>query len=234
MIREKMGWQSGIDAAAHVPGPYPTHNVRCDIHRTSLHMTTSPGESQPSPITDLLLDARGGDADALNRLLPHVYDHLLRISRHALAREHPDHTLGTAGLVHEAYLRLVDQSRVEYADRAHFFALAARAMRHVLVDHARRHRADKRGGGVRPVTLEDALANPSTASPDERAETLTAVDEALTRLAGIDARLGRVVECRFFGGLTEDETAEVLGITPRTVRRDWVKAKAWLYRDLTD
>ena len=197
-------------------------------------MPTSPGESRPSPITDLLLEARRGDADALNRLLPLVYDHLLRIARHTLLGEHPDHTLGTTGLVHETYLRLVDQSRVEYADRAHFFALAARAMRHVLVDHARRHGADKRGGGIRAVTLEDALANRPTASLDERADTLAAVDEALTRLATIDVRLAQVVECRFFGGLTEDETAEALGITPRTVRRDWVKAKAWLYRELTD
>ncbi len=197
-------------------------------------MTTSPRESQPSLITDALLEARSGEVEALNRLLPLVYDHLLRISRHALAGEHPDHTLGTTGLVHETYLRLVDQSRVEYADRAHFFALAARAMRHVLVDHARRHRADKRGGGVRAITLEDALANRATASLDERADTIAALDEALTKLASIDARLARVVECRFFGGLTEDETAEVLGVTPRTVRRDWVKARAWLSRELTD
>src|SRR5262249_40431492 len=138
-----------------------------------------------------------------------------------------DHTLGTTGLVHEAYLKLVDQTRMQYHDRAHFFAIAARAMRQILVDYARHHRARKRGGG-RAANL-DAGEGPL----DRRAEILPARDEALDRLATLDPRLGQVVECRFFGGLSEEETAEVVGVTERTVRRDWIKAKGWLRQQLS-
>lgn len=172
-------------------------------------------------ITGLLLALRGGDRTAFDRLFPAVYDELRGIAHRQLGRERTDHTLGTTGLVHEAYLKLVDQTRAQWEDRAHFYAVAASAMRRILVGYARRHRAVKRRGTR--VTLEDA-----TVVADERAEVLLALDEALERLADVDARLGRVVECRFFGGLTEDETAEALGVTARTVRRDWVKAKAWL------
>ena len=130
-------------------------------------------------------------------------------------------------MVHEAYLRLVDQTRVQWTDRKHFFGIASLAMRRILVDYARRHGAAMRGGNRRPVTLDEAAM-----SVDDRADTLVALDEALDRLRELDERLVRVVECRFFGGLTEEETAEALGVTARTVRRDWVKAKGWLYQEL--
>ncbi|MBW3552430.1 MAG: sigma-70 family RNA polymerase sigma factor [Gemmatimonadetes bacterium] len=180
-------------------------------------------------ITGLLLAWRAGDGEALDRLFPLVYHELRRIAHRQLGRERAGHTLGTTALVHETYLKLIDQTRVQWADRAHFFAVAARAMRRILIDYARRHRAAKRGGAAARVELDDA-----TFLADERAHTLIAVDQALTRLSGLDERLVRVVECRFFGGLTEEETAEALGVTPRTVRRDWVKAKGWLYHALRE
>jgi RNA polymerase sigma factor (TIGR02999 family) len=180
------------------------------------------------PVTDLLLQLGSGDAAALDRLFPLVYEELRRVAHRQLAGEREEHTLGTTGLVHEAYLRLVDQTRVQYRDRKHFFALASRAMRQVLVDYARRYRAQKRGGNWRPVLLDEA-ALPS----NERAETVLALDDALCRLADLDTRLSQVVECRFFGGLSEEETAEVVGVDARTVRRDWVKAKKWLSRELS-
>jgi RNA polymerase sigma factor (TIGR02999 family) len=181
-----------------------------------------------APITDLLLQASGGDAAAIDRLLPVVYDQLHRIAHRALQGERSGHTLGTTGVVHEAYLKLVDQTRVGWRDRAHFFAVAALAMRRVLVDYARRHRRAKRGGGASVVTLDEGVV-----SLDERAENLVALDEALTRLSELNPRLSRVVECRFFGGLTEEEIAEALGVTTRTVKRDWAKARGWLYQELT-
>jgi RNA polymerase sigma factor (TIGR02999 family) len=176
-------------------------------------------------ITGLLVAWRGGDRTAFERLFPLVYADLRQMAHRHLAGERPDHSLATTDLVHEAYLRLVDQKRVEWADRAHFFGVAAQAMRRVLVDHARRHQAQKRGGKRQRVTLDDGLA-----VADERADLLVALDEALDRLTAVDERLARVVELRFFGGLTEPETAEVLGVTDRTVRRDWVKAKGWLHQ----
>ena len=177
-------------------------------------------------ITDLLLDLRSGDRLAVDRLLPLVYEELRGIAHRLMLRERTGHTLSTTALVHETYLRLVDQQRVDWADRGHFFAIAATAMRRVLVDYARRHTAAKRDAGVR-VTLEDA---PAVA--DERAGELLAVDEALTRLATMNERLAQVVECRFFGGLTAEETAAALQVTTRTVERDWAKAKMWLYQEL--
>jgi RNA polymerase sigma factor (TIGR02999 family) len=178
-------------------------------------------------ITGTLLGCRAGDPEALDRLFPLVYDDLRRVARAQMRREGTDHTLGTTGLVHEAWFRLVDQTRVEWADRAHFFAVATQAMRRILVDYARRYRAAKRGGAPVRVTLDDDML-----ATGVRADVLVALDEALTRLAGVDERLARVVEYRFFGGLSEGETAELLGVTVRTVRRDWVKAKGWLHRAL--
>ncbi|HET9294754.1 MAG TPA: ECF-type sigma factor [Gemmatimonadales bacterium] len=193
-----------------------------------MRQSESPPSSDTQPVTLLLLELRDGQSGAMDRLFPLVYEELRRIARRALRRERTGHTLATTGLVHEAYLRLVDQTRVEYQDRAHFFGIAARAMRQILVDYARRHRAAKRGGAQRVVTLEEgALAL------EDRAEALLALDEALTDLESVDARLGQIVQCRFFGGLTEDETAEVVGVTARTVRRDWLKAKGWLHQQLT-
>jgi RNA polymerase sigma factor (TIGR02999 family) len=167
-------------------------------------------------ITGLLLAWRAGDTEVFGRLYPLVYDELHRIAHSQLGREPPGHTLDTTSLVHEAYLRLVDQTRVQWTDRSHFFAVARQAMR-----------AQKRGGAPRRVGLNDAML-----VAEERADTLLALDEALRELAGLDERLSQVVECRFFGGLTEEETAEVLGVTARTVRRDWTKAKGWLHQAL--
>ena len=177
-------------------------------------------------VTDLLLQMRSGDAHAIDQLFPVVYDELRRLAHAQLRRERPGHTLGTTGLVHETYMRLIDQTRVEWRDRGHFLGIAALAMRRILVDYARRNRAARRGGGSVRFTLE------ADVPAAERGEMLLALDEALERLAGLDQRLSRVVEYRYFGGLTEQETADVLGVTRRTVQRDWTKAKGWLYLEM--
>ena len=178
-------------------------------------------------ITTQLLAWRAGEASARENLFPLVYDELRRIAHRQMAGERAGHTLDTTALVHEAYLKLVDQTRADWTDRTHFYAVAANAMRRILVDYARRYRTDKRGGAPVRVSLTDGML-----VAEQRADTLLAVDDALTELARIDERLSRVVECRFFAGLTEQETAEVLGVTARTVRRDWTKAKGWLHRTL--
>lgn len=177
--------------------------------------------------TDLLLRAGAGEARAVESIFPVVYHELRRLAHRHLAREPGARTLGTTELVHEAYLRLIDQTRVEWTGRAHFMAVAATAMRRILVDRARSRRSLKRGGDLRPVSLDDV-----DLVTDERAELLLALDEALDTLRELDARQARVVECRFFGGMSEEETAEVLGIGLRTAKRDWAKAKSWLYREL--
>ena len=183
-----------------------------------------PGDSRQ--VTDLLLQMRGGDAQAMDRLFPLVYQELRRLAHHQLRRERPGHTLGTTGLVHETYVRLVDQTRVEWRDRGHFLVVAAWAMRRILVDYARRNRAARRGGGSVRFTLDHDVP------AEERGEMLLALDEALERLAALDRRLSQVVEYRYFGGLTEQETADVLGVTRRTVQRDWAKARGWLYLEM--
>jgi len=195
---------------------------------------TVPG--QQHAITEALHDLRGGTPGALDRLVPLVYGDLARIAHRQLGLEDSGHTLATSDLVHEAYIRLVDQTRVHWNDRAHFFAVAAHVMRRVLVDHARQRQAARRGGPTRRVISLDEIdsANSGGATADQRADVLVAMDEALERLATLDSRQARVVECRFFGGMTERETAEALGVTERTVARDWVKARGWLYRELTD
>ena len=177
-------------------------------------------------VTRLLLDCRNGDTSALDRLFPIVYDRLHQIA-HALLRGGAGQTVDTTALVHEAYIKLVDAERVEWQDRGHFLSLASRAMRQILIDYARRHRAAKRGGDLRRVDLDA-----SQIAVLERADVLVALDEALTRLAVRSPRMAQVVEHRFFGGLTEQETASVLGITDRTVRRDWIKARGWLHQQL--
>jgi RNA polymerase sigma factor (TIGR02999 family) len=191
---------------------------------------------QQHAITDALGQLRDGVPGALDRLMPLVYGDLAGIAHRQLALEASGHTLATTELVHEAYLRLVDQTRIQWNDRVHFFAVAAHVMRRVLVDHARRHRAARRGGPhKRPISLEelDSATNGSLTA-NQRADVLVAMDDALEQLASLDARQARVVECRFFGGMTEPETAQALGVTERTVARDWVKARGWLYQKLCD
>jgi RNA polymerase sigma factor (TIGR02999 family) len=180
-------------------------------------------------ITDLLAAHRDGDAEALSRLVPIVYEDLRKIARRQLRGARPGQTLDTTALVHEAYLRLVDQTRTPWNDRAHFFAVAARAMRHILVDYARNRSAAKRGGGIPPLPLDEGREGAASAVD---AETLLAIDRALETLSKLDPRLPQVVECRFFAGLTEDETAEALGVSLRTVQRDWMRARAWLREEL--
>jgi RNA polymerase sigma factor (TIGR02999 family) len=182
----------------------------------------------PHSVTQLLLDWNRGDSEALDKLIPIVYAELhLRAARY-LRRERPGHTLQTTALIHEAYLRLVEQRQVRWQNRAHFFAIAAHLMRRILVDHARGRDAAKRGGADIRVTLDDALA--ASAGRDVN---LIALDEALTRLAEIDARQSRVVELRYFSGLSIEETAEVLDVSPATVKLDWSMAKAWLRREMS-
>lgn len=180
-------------------------------------------------ITGLLFEMREGERGALDRLFPLVYDELRRIARSQLRRLRPGQTLNTTGLVHDAYVKLVNQGQAHWQDRAHFFAVSALAMRQILVNYAQRKGAQKRGGGWHRIDFDEALM-----APEERADVLLALDEALTRLAALDARLGRVVEYRFFGGMTEKEIAHVLGVTERTVRRDWQKARALLKTLLAD
>jgi RNA polymerase sigma factor (TIGR02999 family) len=179
-------------------------------------------------VTDLLLSWRRGDPSALDRLIPLVYDELRRVARRHLRGESPGHALQATALVHEAYLRLVDVDRMTLTNRAHFFAVAATLMRQIVVDHARRQRADKRGGGVTVLSLDEASPGATTSGVD-----VLALDEALDALSAIDARQCRVVELRFFAGLNIDEAAEALGVSPATVEREWALAKAWLYRRLS-
>ena len=174
-----------------------------------------------------LLGASVGQPDAVDRMFPVVYEELRRLAHRHLSGEPGVRTLGTTELVHEAYLRLVDQTRAGWNDRAHFLAVAAIAMRRILVDRARSRRSLKHGGAHVRVPLDSI-----DLSLDDRAELLIALDEALGRLRALDERQARVVECRFFGGMTEEETAEALGIGLRTVKRDWAKARSWLYTEL--
>jgi RNA polymerase sigma-70 factor, ECF subfamily len=188
-------------------------------------------DAPPSDITALLLAWGAGDESAAERLLPAVYDELHRQASRAMRRENGEITLQATALVHEAYLRLVDQRRVEWRNRAHFFGIAAQAMRRVLVDAARARHAEKRGGGMQQVTLIDA----QHAVPGEEAQDVDvlALHEALERLAMLDPDQARLVELRYFGGLTIEETAEALGVSPATTKREWAVARAWLRRELT-
>jgi RNA polymerase sigma factor (TIGR02999 family) len=188
-------------------------------------MENSAHDSQKN-ITRMLKDWSEGDRESLDRLLPFVYDELHRQASRYLRRERVDHTLQPTALINEAYLKLIDQRDVRWQNRAHFFAVAAQAMRRILVDYARSRKREKRGGGGDDVKLpyDEAVE----VGAREKSIDLVALDEALTRLAGFDERQARVVELRYFSGMTEEETAEVLGISPATVRRDWNMAKAWL------
>lgn len=178
-------------------------------------------------VTALLMAWSEGDRAALERLIPLVHQELRRIARRHMAHERPGHTLQATALVNEAYVRLVDLKRMKWQNRAHFFAMSARLMRRVLVDMARAKGYQKRGGGARKVSLDEALV-----VAEEPRQDLVALDDALNVLEGVDARKCQVVEMRFFGGLTVDETAEALHVSPETVMRDWQFAKAWLLREL--
>lgn len=180
-----------------------------------------------SDVTGLLLRAGAGDRQALERVLPLIYGELRRVAQRQLRREREGHTLGVSGLVNEAYLKLIDQARIDWRSREHFFSVAARAMRQVLIDYARRRKAGKREGERRRTTLEA-----KEIGFDAPLEDLLALDEALERMDKFDSRLRQIVEYRFFCGLTNEETAELLAVTPRTVQRDWIKARAWLYKEL--
>src|SRR5262245_35732175 len=181
----------------------------------------------PQEITRLLVAWSDGDEQAFTALMPLVYGELRRLASRRLGRERAGHTLQTTALVHEAYLRLVDQKEANWRNRAHFFAVAAQMMRRILVDYARSRNFAKRGGGAKQAPLDEAMV-----VSDERAADVVALDEALDALAGFDERKSRMVELRFFGGLSIEETAEVLGVSPGTVMRDWTLAKAWLQREI--
>ena len=182
---------------------------------------------QPEDVTQALSELSAGDPEALDRLLPVVYDHLRDIAQRELRRERPDHTLNATALVHEAYLRLVQLDRIGWEGRAHFFGAASQAMRRILISYARMKRAEKRGSGADHMSLEDVVV-----AARERPDHVLALDEALTRLADVDERQARIVECRYFAGMSVEETGEAMGISPATVKRDWVVARAWLNREL--
>jgi RNA polymerase sigma factor (TIGR02999 family) len=187
------------------------------------------GHESAGEITQLLQGWRGGNREALDSLLPIVYKELRRLAHFQLRQERPDHTLQSAALVHEAYVRLVGQNPPRVESRSHFFAVAAQLMRQILVDYARRHRAGKRGGGVEALSLQDAVLS----APGKKKDVdIVALDHALKALARIDARKAQVVELRFFGGLNFNETAEVLGVSANTVARDWSTARAWIHREM--
>jgi RNA polymerase sigma-70 factor, ECF subfamily len=186
--------------------------------------------SAPQPnstVTELLAKAGAGNADALADVFPLVYAELHGLAQRQLRREPDGHTLSPTALVHEAYMRLTGYTRMDWSGRAHFLAVASTAMRRILVEHARGHRSAKRGGVLRRVPIDSVELG-----TEERSEMLVALDEALARLEALDPRQAKVVECRFFGGLTEEETADALGIGLRTAKRDWAKARSWLHREI--
>src|ERR1044072_8355033 len=183
----------------------------------------------PQEVTQLLADWGRGDRRARQRLLPLVHTELRRIARRQMSHERPGHTLQATALVNEAYLRLAGQQGFEWQSRAHFFAVAAQVMRHILIDHARAHARDKRGGGAIQVSLDEGAV-----PAEEQADHLIALDEALRTLEHVDPQKSKIVELRYFGGLSVEETADVLNISPRTVRREWQRARAWLYRMIAE
>ncbi|HEY3093136.1 MAG TPA: sigma-70 family RNA polymerase sigma factor [Vicinamibacterales bacterium] len=186
-----------------------------------------PDEPAPAAVTQLLIDWSNGDENALRQLIPLVHEELRRVARRHMAHERAEHTLQATALVNEAYMRLVDVRQVKWQNRAHFFAMSARLMRRILVDFARSRRYQKRGGGAQQVSLQESMVVSPEPGPD-----LVRLDEALTALAAVDERKAQVVEMRFFGGLSVEETAEALHVSRDTVIRDWKVAKAWLLREL--
>ncbi len=186
-------------------------------------------EMSQQEVTQLLADWGKGDRTALDRLFPLVHKELRRIAQRQMNQERAGHTLQATALVNEAYLKLVGQQGFEWQNRAHFFAVCAQVMRHILIDHARAHARDKRGGGAIQVSLDNVAA-----IAEDQASYFLALDESLRILESLDAQKGKIVELRYFGGLSIEETAEVLNISPRTVRREWQRAKAWLYRMISE
>jgi RNA polymerase sigma factor (TIGR02999 family) len=182
----------------------------------------------PQEISQLLVSWSNGDEAALEQLVPLVYPELRKLARRYMRKENPGHTLQTSALINEAYLRLVDQQHVQWQDRGHFFAVATQVMRHILIDHARKYRYSKRGSGAQRVPLDEVVV-----IGQERAVDLLALDDALTSLAKIDERKSKIVELRFFGGLSVEETAEVMKVSSVTVMREWRIAKAWLHREIS-
>jgi RNA polymerase sigma factor (TIGR02999 family) len=182
----------------------------------------------PEEITQLLMSWNQGDKAALDQLVPLVYSELRRLAKRHMNREDPAHTLQTSALINEAYLKLIDQQNVPWQNRAHFFAVAAQVMRHILIDHARRHAYDKRGAGAQHIPLDEAAI-----VQQGRAAQLVALDEALDALAVLDPRRSQIIELRFFGGLNGEEISEVMEISPSTVQREWRAAKAWLHHTMT-
>lgn len=202
---------------------------RSSLRRDSFDQYGVVMKPSPSEVSVLLLNWSQGDRAALDKLVPLVYEELRRLAGHFMRQEREGHTLQTTALVNEAYVRLIDQRSVRWQNRAHFFAVAAQLMRRILVDHARSRRYAKRGGDVRQVSFDEAAI-----VSRERGAELVAVDEALTELAARDPRKSQIVELRFFGGLNIEETAEVMGISPTTVQREWRSAKAWLYQAIRE
>ncbi len=194
-------------------------------------MTSDPETGESASMSQLLADWAAKDPKALDRLVPIVYEELRRLAHYHMNGERPGHTLQTTALVNEVYLRLAGIKGLQWRDRAHFFAMAGTLMRRVLVDYARRHKRDKRGGGVTVIPLDGQVI---TASPGvDPGIDIEALDEALQRLSGVDPQQCRIVELRFFGGLSIEETSEALGVSPATVKRDWTTARAWLHHELT-
>jgi RNA polymerase sigma factor (TIGR02999 family) len=198
------------------------------------HPADDPGlNRKQQTVTRLLEDLRNGDRQAVDQLFDILYDELRELAGRQRRRWRGDHTLNTTALVHEAYVKLVGQARVEVENRAHFSALAARAMRHILCDYARNQRAQKRGGGHERLPLDDVPTLPARPElSDEQSDLLLSLESALLRLERVSPRQSRIVECRFFGGLTIEETALAAGVSPRTVKRDWALAQAWLHREM--
>lgn len=184
--------------------------------------------AEPGEVTDLLVAMRHGSKDAEMRLIPLVYRELRRIAANQLGHEDPNHSLQATALIHEAYIRLIGIRKIDWQNRSHFFAVAASLMRRILVEHARASKADKRGAGWNAVSLNEGML-----PTPERSSEIVALDEALTRLAELDQRQSKIVEMRFFAGMSEEETGEALGISARTVKRDWRIARAWLFKELT-
>jgi RNA polymerase sigma-70 factor (ECF subfamily) len=185
-------------------------------------------QSSSNEITQMLIELTDGNQEVVNQILPHIYDELRRLAGGYLRRERPDHTLQPTALVHEAYMKLIDQKQVRWQNRAHFFGIAAQVMRRILMDHARKNKAEKRGGDADKLPLEEEILLVSADSSNQ----LLALDDALRTLAELDPQKAKIVELRYFGGLSIEETAEVMGVSVPTINRQWRMAKAWLYGQL--